>query len=115
MGYVFPLNKYLWTSSFVVYTAGYALMFLAFWYWLADLRQAQMVWAQPLLWLGMNPLIAYCGAQIAGLALGVLYVGTAMEHIHLITILLNLLFGEHWDVVGQTTWRDPRWPSLAGP
>jgi len=31
-GYLFPLNKYLWTSSFVVYTAGYALMFLAFCY-----------------------------------------------------------------------------------
>jgi predicted acyltransferase len=31
-GYMFPINKYLWNSSFAVYTAGYALMFLAFWY-----------------------------------------------------------------------------------
>ena len=33
-GLVFPLNKYLWTSSYVVYTAGFALIFLGFWYWL---------------------------------------------------------------------------------
>jgi predicted acyltransferase len=111
-GYLFPLNKYLWTSSFVVYTAGYALMFLAFWYWLSDIKQLQPVWTQPLVWLGMNPLFAYCGAQIGSLALGVLYIGTPTEHTHLISIIFNFLFGENWDVVGQTSWRDPRWPSL---
>ncbi len=111
-GYLFPLNKYLWTSSFVVYTAGYALMFLAFWYWLTDIRQVKALWAQPLVWLGMNPLLAYCGAQLGGIALGTLYIGTTAQHTHLISIISNALFGENWDVVGQTSWRDPRWPSL---
>ncbi len=111
-GYVFPINKYLWTSSFAVYTAGYALMFLAFWYWLTDIKKVQAFWAQPFVWLGMNPLFAYCGAQIGTVALGILYLGTPTEHTHLITIILKSLFGENWDVVGQTSWRDPRWPSL---
>ena len=111
-GYLFPLNKYLWTSSFVVYTAGYALMFLAFWYWLVDIKQVKTVWAQPLVWLGTNPLLAYCGAQIGGIALGALYLGTPAQHTHLISVISNALFGENWDVVGQTSWRDPRWPSL---
>ncbi len=114
-GYVFPLNKYLWTSSFVVYTAGYALMFLAAWYWLtdiSDIRQTKTVWALPFIWLGMNPLLAYCGAQIGTLALGALYIGTPTQHTHLITIILSTIFGENWDVVGQTSWLDPRWPSL---
>jgi len=111
-GYVFPLNKYLWTSSFVVYTAGYALMFLAAWYWLTDVKQAEAVGASPFVWLGMNPLLAYCGAQIGTLALGALYLGTPAHHTHLITIILNALFGENWNVVGQTRWQDPRWPSL---
>lgn len=112
-GYVFPLNKYLWTSSFVVYTAGYALMFLAFWYLLADLWQFKTVWTQPFIWLGTNPLLAYCGAQLGGLALGTLYLGTVPEHTHLISIIHTLLFGEDWNVMGQTAWRSPRWPSLA--
>ncbi len=112
-GYIFPLNKYLWTSSFVVFTAGYALLFLAFWYWLVDLNRVKTVWTQPFIWLGMNPLLAYCGAQLGGLALGTLYLGNPPDHVHLITIITRWLFGESWDVVGQTAWRDPRWPSLA--
>jgi predicted acyltransferase len=110
--YLFPLNKYLWTSSFVVYTGGYALMFLAAWYWLLDVKQARAPWAQPFVWLGMNPLLAYCGAQIGSLALGVLYWGTPTRHTHLITIIQTALFGKNWEVAGLTSWPDPRWPSL---
>jgi hypothetical protein len=87
-------------------------MFLAFWYWLIDLKQAQAVWPMPFVWLGMNPLLAYCGAQIGSLALGVLYMGTPTQHTHLITLIMIKLFGENWDVVGLTHWWDPRWPSL---
>ena len=110
--FVFPLNKYLWTSSFAVYTAGYALLFLGFWYWLMDLKQAKAAWVRPFVWLGMNPLFAYCGAQIGGLALGVLYVGSTPHHTHFFTIITDALFGQNWDVTGQTSWHDPRWPSL---
>ncbi len=111
-GYVFPLNKYLWTSSFAVYTAGFALMFIGFWYWLTDLKQAQALWARPFVWLGVNPLCAYCGAQIGTVALGALYIGTATNHTHLFTLVTDALFGANWDVAGQTSWLDPRWPSL---
>jgi hypothetical protein len=51
----------------------------------------------PCVWLGMNPLLAYCGAQIASLALGVLYIGTPTHHTHLITLILTRIFGENWD------------------
>lgn len=111
-GYVFPLNKYLWTSSFAVFTAGYALMFLAVWYWLTDVKQAKAVWVLPCIWLGMNPLLAYCGAQIGSLALGVLYIGTPTQHTHFMTLILNAIFGAGWNIVGQAGWQDPRWPSL---
>ncbi len=96
----------------MVFTASYALLFLAFWYWLADLNQVKTVWTRPFIWLGMNLLLAYCGVQLGGLALGSRYLGTPPDHTHIITIINNWLFGENWDVVGQTAWRDPRWPSL---
>jgi predicted acyltransferase len=35
---VFPLNKSLWTSSFVLYTAGIATQFLAACYWIIDVK-----------------------------------------------------------------------------
>jgi predicted acyltransferase len=111
-GLVFPLNKLLWTSSYAVYTAGFALIFLGFWYWLVDLRQFGGNWLQPALWLGMNPLLAYCGAQIVFIALHILYIGTPTQHTHLIAVISNALFGENWDVIGQTAWHDPHWLAL---
>ena len=112
-GLVFPLNKYLWTSSYVVYTAGFALVFLAFWYWLIDLQHAKAVWTQPGIWLGTNPLLAYCGSQIMFIALHTLYIGTPMQHTHLINLIRSAIFGVDWDVIGQTTWHDPQWAALA--
>ena len=112
-GLVFPLNKFLWTSSYVVYTAGFALIFLGFWYWLADLRQMGAIWLQPAVWLGTNPLLAFCGSQLVFIALHVLYIGTPPQHTHLITVISSALFGENWDVIGQTAWHDPHWPALA--
>jgi predicted acyltransferase len=35
----FPINKNLWTSSYVLFTAGAALQFLAFLYWVADVKK----------------------------------------------------------------------------
>jgi len=111
-GQVFPLNKFLWTSSYVVYTAGFALVFLGSVYWLIDLRQVRGAWDQPCVWLGMNPLIAYCGSQVMFIALQILYIGTPPQHTHLISVISNALFGVNWDVSGVTGWRDPHWPAL---
>lgn len=38
-GLQFPLNKSLWTSSFVLYTGGLATMILAFCYWIIDVNK----------------------------------------------------------------------------
>jgi predicted acyltransferase len=38
-GLQFPLNKSLWTSSFVLYTGGLATMILAFCYWVIDVNK----------------------------------------------------------------------------
>jgi predicted acyltransferase len=37
-GLVFPINKSLWTSSYVLYTGGIAMQFLAVCYWLIDVK-----------------------------------------------------------------------------
>ncbi len=111
-GLTFPLNKNLWTSSFVLYTAGFALLFLGVLYWLVDLQKWNPSWARPFVWLGTKPLWAYCGSQVGFMALYLLYVGTPDQHTNLMTAIQNALFGINWDVIGETSWRDPRWPSL---
>ncbi len=111
-GLSFPINKNLWTSSYVLYTAGCALLLLAAVYWLIDLKRVPAPWARPLILLGTRPLLAYCGSQVMFLALYHLYIGGPWEHTNLLTLIHHALFGEHWDIIGETAWRDPRWPSL---
>jgi predicted acyltransferase len=107
-GLVFPINKNLWTSSYVIYTAGWALIALGLCYLLFDLLDWRVFVFQPLVWLGMNPLFAYVGAQIGGLALGTLYIGTATHHTHIGTLLEGFLFGHPWKVLGALC----AWPML---
>jgi predicted acyltransferase len=54
----FPINKNLWTSSYVVFTAGMALHTLAVCYWLVDVRGWRR-WAMPFAWFGMNAIFAF--------------------------------------------------------
>ncbi|MGV3503609.1 MAG: acyltransferase family protein [Adhaeribacter sp.] len=54
----FPLNKALWTSSFVLYTAGWALVVLALLYWLVDV-QGYCKAIPPFLAFGMNAIGAF--------------------------------------------------------
>jgi len=61
----FPLNKSLWTSSFVVYTGGLALCFLAVCYWLVDLKGYQK-WSRPFLIFGSNAIALYIGSTVVG-------------------------------------------------
>jgi predicted acyltransferase len=61
--FFFPLNKALWTSSYVVMTAGLALCFLGFCYWLVDLKGYQK-WTKPFVIFGVNALALYFGAEM---------------------------------------------------
>ncbi len=54
----FPINKSLWTSSYVVYMAGLALCFLGFCYWLIDIKGYKK-WTKPFVIFGSNALALY--------------------------------------------------------
>lgn len=70
----FPINKSLWTSSYVAYTAGLALCFLGFCYWLVDIKGYQR-WAKPFLIFGVNALALYVFSGLLSELLGVIKVG----------------------------------------
>jgi predicted acyltransferase len=55
---VFPINKPLWTSSYVLYTAGLAFIFMAVFIWIIDLK-GYTKWTSPLVVFGMNPLFIF--------------------------------------------------------
>ncbi|WP_286271020.1 acyltransferase family protein [Thalassotalea hakodatensis] len=58
LDFVIPINKALWTSSYVIYTAGYACLTLAVFVYLIDIKKYEKP-VKPLLVYGTNPLFIY--------------------------------------------------------
>jgi predicted acyltransferase len=65
----FPINKYLWTSSFSVFMAGISSSAFAFCYWLVDVKGWRR-WAQPFAIYGMNAIAVYVLAGVFATLLG---------------------------------------------
>lgn len=57
-----PWNKNLWTSSYVLYSSGWALIVLALCFWIVDGMRCRR-WARPFEVYGLNPIAAYVGAS----------------------------------------------------
>lgn len=62
----FPINKNLWTSSYVVFTAGGALICLALCCWVTDIKLHREWWTKPFVILGTNAITAYILSQLIG-------------------------------------------------
>ncbi|MCE5329137.1 DUF5009 domain-containing protein [bacterium] len=54
----FPVNKILWTSSFVLVSSGFSLLLLGLFYWLIDYKGYKK-WAFPFIVIGMNAITIY--------------------------------------------------------
>lgn len=65
----FPINKKLWTSSFVLFTAGCALICLATCYWINDVRLHRGAWTKPFVVFGTNAIAAYVLADLISVVL----------------------------------------------
>ena len=103
-GIVFPINKSLWTSSYVVFTSGAALQFLAFCYWLIDVKAIQK-WALPAIMYGMNAIAVFVlSGLLAKMLSFIKLTGIDGNQISLKTWIFNNLF---------LSWAEPINASLA--
>ena len=59
----FPINKGIWTSSYVVFCAGMAGVSLATIIWLVDVKKHDW-WTKPFVVFGMNPILAFVGSGV---------------------------------------------------
>ncbi len=103
-GWIFPINKNLWTSSYVVFTGGMACLALAVCMWLVDERGSRW-WTRPFLVFGVNPIAAFVGSELmARLIYSVIRVDDGGNRVSLATALYRSLFA---------AWLPPRAASLA--
>jgi predicted acyltransferase len=68
---VFPLNKSLWTSSYVLYTTGLALLTLASCYWLIEIKNYRR-WTKPFVIFGVNAIALFVFSGIMARILGMI-------------------------------------------
>jgi len=55
----FPINKNLWTSSFVLFSGGFCLLFLSLLYWVTEVKRWRGKWTMPILVFGMNAIAGF--------------------------------------------------------
>lgn len=63
LGRWFPINKNLWTSTYVIFTGGMALLLLATIYFLVDMK-GRATWARPFTHFGTNAIVAFFGSVL---------------------------------------------------
>ncbi len=61
-GLAFPINKNMWTSSFVLFAGGWSLLLLAVFYLIIDVLGYRK-WAMPFVWIGTNSILIYMAAH----------------------------------------------------
>jgi predicted acyltransferase len=69
----FPINKALWSSSFVLYTGGWAIVLLCLLYWFVDVQHFAG-WTKPFVIFGVNPMLVFFFSGIIPRALNMLEV-----------------------------------------
>jgi len=81
--FLFPINKHIWTSSFVMFAGGWCLLLMALFYWLIDVRGYRK-WAFPFVVIGLNPITIYVAQRMFdfGLIAGI-FVNGFINHLGL--------------------------------
>ncbi|MBB6002737.1 acyltransferase family protein [Arcicella rosea] len=58
----FPINKRLWSSSFVCFVGGFSILFFVVFYVIIDVWKWQK-WASPFIWIGSNSILIYMASE----------------------------------------------------
>ena len=88
----FPINKKLWTSSFVLFTAGVALICLALCYWIADVKGWRGSWTTSILVFGKNAIAAYFFSELLAGLLYSVKIGSGQQAMSLHEYIYTHLF-----------------------
>jgi predicted acyltransferase len=102
--WAFPINKSIWTSSYVLFSAGVAAVSLATIMWLVDVKKFDG-WTRPFVIYGMNPILAFVGS---GLMARTIYSLIKVEYNGKETPLQSAIYQSAF-----ASWLEPKNASLA--
>ncbi len=98
----FPINKNLWTSSYVLFTGGLALNLFALCYWFIDVRGVRW-WTKPFVVYGTNAITVYLLASLLSRSIRLIHVSSSGGRIvDLKVYLFETLFLPHLSPVNAS-------------
>ena len=89
----FPINKPIWSSSYVLFTGGLAMCFLGLLLTITDLWGSHK-WAYPFKVFGLNPLISYVMSGLIAKLIGRIKIGDSTVHSWLYETIFQATFGD---------------------
>lgn len=102
LDYIIPINKNLWTPSYVLFMGGMAVVVLSLLYYLCDIKKNSII-TSPFLVLGRNAIAVYILSSIAGKAMISIMVPFGNAEVPVKTFIYTMLFA---------SWLDPFVASL---
>jgi predicted acyltransferase len=91
-GLWFPINKKLWTSSYVLFSAGATLLALAVCYFLVEVKQWKRAWTFPWIVFGSNAIVAYVFSELLASTLSNMRVEHAGQIVNLRSLIYDGVF-----------------------
>ena len=88
----FPLNKKLWTSSYVLVAAGWSIALLTACYWAVELKGWRKGWTWPWLVFGSNAIVAYMISELLPGILGLISFTSDGRRVSLDSYLFRHIF-----------------------
>ena len=91
-GLWFPINKNLWSSSYVLFAAGIALIALSICYWAIDIKNWKTGWTYIWLVFGMNAITVYVFSELLSATLYAIKVHSGIRTVSLSAYLFAHCF-----------------------
>jgi predicted acyltransferase len=100
---VFPMNKSIWTSSYVLFTAGLALQFFGMCYWFIDIKGFTK-WTKPFIIYGTNAITVFVLSGFLARMLGQIRftLGSRGELVSLKAIIYDHLFVPYFSPINAS-------------
>ncbi|MFV0345639.1 MAG: hypothetical protein ACK5IQ_05255 [Bacteroidales bacterium] len=97
--FVFPINKPIWTSSYVLYAGGWSLLIYAIVLWICEKNNPAVRMLGIFKTVGYNPMIIFVLSGIFAKIMGIIKVGETSLHGYLYTNIFSHLGDEFGSLI----------------
>ncbi|MXV14642.1 acyltransferase family protein [Hufsiella ginkgonis] len=97
----FPINKSLWTSSYVLYSGGLAMMGLALLYWIVDV-QGYKKWTTAFVVYGVNAIVVFVASGLLARSMNLYMVQAEGKEVSFKTWLYSSYFVPHFSPINAS-------------